>query len=158
MIPSLTALTNTVFKTGFNPVLTLQQAVREDLVRVSWDRGMLSSVLPRTVSRNSLLEAKELLVQWRKLKPDTYPRGHSWTANVFQTTTGHRRKSRHISRKDCSFGNPPCSSSSHPLQILPPRSHFSKSLQKVSREDAMEAAAFAYREGPGQHQRGEIRY
>lgn len=79
-------------------------------------------------------------------KLDTYPRGHRWGASVFQTTPGHRRKSSHISHKDFSFGNTPCSSS-HPLQILLPRSHFSKSLQKSEQGACNEGCCLCFQEG-----------
>lgn len=48
-------------------VLTLQQTVGEDLGQVSCNGGMLNSMIPRRISGNSFLEAKELLAQCRKL-------------------------------------------------------------------------------------------
>lgn len=78
---------------------------------------------------------------------DTYPRAHSSGANMLQTTTGHGKKSRHISHKDFSFGNPPCSSSSHPLQILLQKSHFSKSLQKSEQGGCNEGCCLCLQRG-----------
>lgn len=106
--------------------LTLQQTMGEEFTQVSMHRGVPISTLPSEVSRNSLLEAKKLLIKWRSCcrscKLDTYPRGHCWVAHLLQTTTRHERKpSPSYHEKDCSLGNPPC-----PLLIPCPFRSFCK--------------------------------
>lgn len=99
-----------------------------------------SSTLPMEVSRNSLLEAKKLLIKWRSCcrscKLDTYPRGHCWVAHLLQTTTEHGRKPSHsYHEKDCSFGNSPCPILiPRPLQIFLQSPHLLQGLANKAQQ------------------------